>query len=67
VSSGFIKVIILATIKELFEKVVERKNETQNSLLEFLEGSLCRMDDTISRENVQIYWTAPWNPHSDDI
>jgi hypothetical protein len=66
VSNGFIKVDTLDPIKEPSRKV-ERKNETQNSLLEFLEGSLCRMDDTISRENVQIYWTAPWNPHSDDI
>jgi hypothetical protein len=49
VSNGFIKVDILDLIKEPLRKVVVRKNETYTTLLEFLEGSLCRMDYSISR------------------
>jgi hypothetical protein len=48
VSNGFIKVDILAPIKEPSRKVERKNNETQISLLELLESSLCRMDDTIS-------------------
>jgi hypothetical protein len=48
VSNGFIKVIILALIKEPSRKVEKKNNEIQNSLLELLESNLCRMDDTIS-------------------
>ena len=67
-SNGFIKVDILAPIKEPFEKEAERKNnEIQNSLLEFLEGSLCRMDDSISWKDVSVYRNPPRNSYSDDI
>jgi hypothetical protein len=52
VSNGFIKVDILDQIKGPLRKVVERKNEAHTTLLEFLEGSLCRMDDKISWKNV---------------
>jgi hypothetical protein len=48
VSNGFIKVDILDPIKEPLRKVVERKNEVHTTLLEFLEGNLCRMDHSIS-------------------
>jgi hypothetical protein len=48
VSNGFIKVDILALIKEQLRKVVERKNETHTTLLEFLEGYFCWMDNSIS-------------------
>ena len=51
-SNGFIRVDILDLIKELLIKVAERKNETHTTLLEFLEGCLCRMDDTISWKDV---------------
>jgi hypothetical protein len=67
VSNGFIKVDILAPIKEPFEKAVERKNEAQNSLLELLEGCLRRMDDTVSWKDVSVYRNPPRNSHSDDI
>jgi hypothetical protein len=36
-------------IKEPFEKVVERKNETHTTLLEFLESYFYCMDYSISR------------------
>jgi hypothetical protein len=67
VSNGFIKVDILGLIKGPSRKVVGRKNETFTTLLEFLEGYFCRMDNKISRENIPIYWSAPRNTHSDDI
>jgi hypothetical protein len=67
VSNGFIRVDILDPIKEPFEKVVERKNETISTLLELLEGYFYCMDDTLSWKDVSIPRCAPRNPHSDDI
>jgi hypothetical protein len=58
---------ILAPIKEPFEKAVERKSETQNSLLELLEGYLCGVVDTLSWKDVSVYRNPPRNSYSDDI
>ena len=66
-SNGFIKVDILAPTKERLKKVERKNNEKDTTLLEFLEGSLCRMDDSISRKDVSVYWNPPRNTHSDDI
>jgi hypothetical protein len=46
-SNGFIKVVILDPIKEPLRKVMERKNEAYTTLLEFLEGYFCCMDNSI--------------------
>jgi hypothetical protein len=67
VSNGFIKVDILAPIKEPSGKVERKNNETQNSLLELLEGYLCRVVDTLSWKDVSVYRNPPRNSHSDDI
>jgi hypothetical protein len=57
---------ILARIKALSRKV-KRKSETYTTLLELLEGSLCRMVDTLSRKDFSDYWNPPRNSDSDDI
>jgi hypothetical protein len=67
VSNGFIKVVILAPIKEPSRKVERKNNEIQNSLLEFLEGNLCRVVDTLSWKDFSHIGNPPRNSHSDDI
>lgn len=53
-------------LKKMLQENAERKNENQ-TLLEFLEGCLCRMVDTISRESISNNWNTPWDINSNHI
>lgn len=53
-------------LKKMLQENAERKNENQ-TLLEFLEGCLCGMVDTISRQSISNIWNTSWYIDSNNI